>query len=132
VEHVKSARWHVEFAFIPVLLSKTVLVQSGTMSETAAAAVPLDLYVRAIGDATRWNILAVLAEGEPQLVMELAARVGRDQSTVSKHLALLREAGMVEQGRARLYRIPPRWVKDAENRVMDFGHGAIQFRRPGS
>jgi len=106
---------------------------SDVTGETAGAAesgaVPLELYVKAISDVTRWKILVALAEGEPLMVMELVARVERDQSTVSKHLAVMRAAGMVEQGRARLYRIPARWVKDAANGVMDFGHGAIQFRQ---
>ncbi len=107
-------------------------VTGKTAGAAEAGPVPLEQYVKAISDVTRWKILVALAEGEPLMVMELAARVERDQSTVSKHLAVMRAAGMVEQGRARLYRIPARWVKEAANGVMDFGHGSIQFRPPAT
>jgi hypothetical protein len=40
----------------------------------------------------------------------------------SKHLAVLRKAGAVVQGRGRLYQIPPQHLPSPGERVVDFGH----------
>ena len=51
--------------------------------------------LRALANETRLMIIDRLAEGEC-CVCELVDMVGCDQSTVSKHLALLRQTGVVE------------------------------------
>ncbi|MFA4945444.1 MAG: metalloregulator ArsR/SmtB family transcription factor [Lentisphaeria bacterium] len=50
--------------------------------------------LKAMAHPTRLFILDQLAGGE-RCVCELTARIGADISTVSKHLALLRRAGLV-------------------------------------
>lgn len=58
-------------------------------------------------DPTRMAIIGMLAEGE-QRVVDLTRRLGLAQSTVSSHLACLRECHLVEgrpKGRAVLYRL---------------------------
>lgn len=50
---------------------------------------------KALAHPSRLLILDALAEGE-RCVCELTPLVGADQSTVSKHLAVLRNAGIVE------------------------------------
>ncbi len=60
---------------------------------------------RSLGDPARLAILQRLALGE-QRVVELTAWLGLAQSTVSGHLACLRNCGLVvsrPQGRASLY-----------------------------
>lgn len=60
---------------------------------------------RSLGDPTRLAILRHLALGEHK-VMELTAHLGLAQSTVSAHLACLRDCGLVTsrpQGRASLW-----------------------------
>ncbi|MFC9438919.1 ArsR/SmtB family transcription factor [Nocardia sp. NPDC057030] len=60
-----------------------------------------------LGEPSRLAILEVLREGE-QPVGELVGRVGLSQPAVSKHLRVLREAGLVEvrvDAQRRLYRI---------------------------
>jgi DNA-binding transcriptional ArsR family regulator len=53
---------------------------------------------RAIGDATRIRLLDALRDGE-ETVNELAALLGASQQNVSKHLAVLADAGVVARRR---------------------------------
>jgi ArsR family transcriptional regulator len=50
---------------------------------------------KALAHPSRLLLLDVLAEG-PRCVSELTELVGDDQSTVSKHLAVLRNVGLVD------------------------------------
>ena len=84
---------------------------------------PLETFAAALGDATRWRIVTALAEGQPLMVSELAVRIGRSPDLTSKHLARLRKAGVVEQVRGRLYRIPPAYLQTPG--LVDFGHCQI-------
>lgn len=58
----------------------------------------LDLVFSALSDATRRAILAELATG-PRTVAELAAPFDMAQPTISRHLKVLEEAGLIAQGR---------------------------------
>ncbi|MAG58330.1 MAG: transcriptional regulator [Planctomycetes bacterium] len=73
------------------------------MSRPAAAA---DVFL-AVSDPTRRSILQLLAEGE-RAVMWLVERFRISQPAISKHLRVLREAGLVSRrrdGRQQLYRL---------------------------
>ena len=62
---------------------------------------------RSLGDPTRLAIVHELARGERRVV-DLTAAVGLAQSTVSAHVACLRDCGLVEGrpvGRQMLYRL---------------------------
>lgn len=62
---------------------------------------------RSLGDVTRLVIVHELARGERRIV-DLTRAVGLAQSTVSAHVACLRDCGLVEgrpQGRQMLYRL---------------------------
>lgn len=61
--------------------------------EWALAANRAELF-KAMGHPTRAYMVAVLAETELS-VGELAERIGNDISTVSKHLSVLRKAGLL-------------------------------------
>jgi len=52
--------------------------------------------IKAMGHATRLFIVDELGKHGPRCVAELTEMVGADMSTVSKHLAVLKEAGIVE------------------------------------
>lgn len=58
----------------------------------------LDAVFQALADPTRRAILARLAQGEAT-VAELGAPFQLSQPTISKHLRVLEEAGLIEQGR---------------------------------
>lgn len=53
---------------------------------------------KALGHPSRLLMVEALGEGE-KCVCELQALVGSDMSTVSKHLGVLREAGLVQDDR---------------------------------
>jgi ArsR family transcriptional regulator, cadmium/lead-responsive transcriptional repressor len=68
---------------------------------------PAAALFRSLGDPARLAIVRRLAAG-PTRVVDLVAVVGLAQSTVSKHLACLRDCGLVVSepvGRASLFRL---------------------------
>ena len=68
---------------------------------------PAAALFRSLGDPTRLAIVRRLATG-PARVTDLVDAVGLAQSTVSKHLACLRDCGLVASepvGRASLFRL---------------------------
>lgn len=76
-----------------------LLVDSPTAMSAAAC------MFRSLGDPTRLAILRHLAAGEHRVV-DLTAHLGLAQSTVSAHLACLRDCGLVAsrtQGRASMW-----------------------------
>ncbi|GAB2618820.1 hypothetical protein GCM10009696_25370 [Kocuria himachalensis] len=81
-----------------------------------------------IADKTRRGILAALKDGE-RPVGDLVAELGVSQPTVSKHLKILREAGMVSmeaQGQRRLYAVQPEPLAEVTAWVHEVVGGAAQ------
>ena len=67
----------------------------------------MDLALRAVSDPARRTILDLLAEGE-RSVSELLVHFSFSQPALSRHLRVLREAGLVgvrAAGRERRYRL---------------------------
>ena len=61
----------------------------------------------ALGDETRWSILAALGEGDAS-ASALAGRLPVSRQAIAKHLAVLEEVGVVESirvGREVQYRV---------------------------
>ncbi|MBK7399750.1 MAG: winged helix-turn-helix transcriptional regulator [Myxococcales bacterium] len=77
----------------------------------------IDLAFAALAAPIRRSILARLAEGEAT-VAELAAPFGVRQPTISKHLRILEEAGLIEAGRDAQRR-PRRLVVGGPLREVD-------------
>jgi DNA-binding transcriptional ArsR family regulator len=76
----------------------------GQVDETAALSAAACLF-HGFSDASRLAIVRHLALGEHRVV-DLTEHLGLAQSTVSKHLACLRDCGLVDsrpQGRASLF-----------------------------
>jgi DNA-binding transcriptional ArsR family regulator len=92
-----------------------------------APLLPLEPLLFAIGDPTRWGILTELSAGEPLMVIELAQRLRRSDSLISKHLAVLRKAGAVISGRGRLYQIPAQFLPEPGKRIVDYGHCLLRL-----
>lgn len=77
---------------------------AGLVDEGAALSAAACLF-RGLGDPSRLAILRHLALGEHRVV-DLTAHLGLAQSTVSRHLACLRDCGLVEsrpEGRASVF-----------------------------
>jgi DNA-binding transcriptional ArsR family regulator len=63
----------------------------------------------AVGDGSRRQILDLLAAG-PRPVGEIVEQTGLSQPNASRHLRILREAGLVEpraEGQRRIYELRP-------------------------
>ena len=87
--------------------SLTVLPQRRSRVPAAAAKDYAALF-RALGDETRLAIVGLLAAAdEPLCVCEIEPRFDLSQPTISHHLRLLREAGVVTSERRGT------WVYDA-------------------
>jgi DNA-binding transcriptional ArsR family regulator len=84
------------------------------------------VFVEAIGAPVRASILGALSDGEPRMVNEIAKIIGQKPGLVSKHLAVLRGAGLVVLNR-RLYQVPAAYVADAGKRHLDFGHCLLRL-----
>ena len=70
----------------------------------------LDRLFRALGDATRRDIVARLLGGEPTSISALAARYDMSFAAVQKHVTVLEGAGLVTKhprGRERIIRGNP-------------------------
>jgi DNA-binding transcriptional ArsR family regulator len=76
----------------------------------------------AVAEPRRRQLLDALAGGE-RPVNDLVALLGLAQPQVSKHLRILREAGLVdvrEEGRQRLYRLNGRPLKPIHDWVKNY------------
>jgi len=81
--------------------------------------------LKALGEASRLRILRLLFK-ERLSVNEITERLKLSQYNVSKHLRILREAGLLEsekQGKLRLYGVSSRLRTQvaANNNVLDLG-----------
>ncbi|WP_272473598.1 ArsR/SmtB family transcription factor [Baekduia alba] len=87
----------------------------------ARAATTTDAF-NAIAEPRRREILDVLVGGE-RPVNDLVSALGLTQPQVSKHLRVLREAGVVDvrdQGRQRLYRLNGTALRPVHDWVADY------------
>lgn len=74
--------------------------------------------LKALGNPVRFHIMQALAERQTCITQEIVALVPLAQSTVSQHLKVLREAGLIRgeiEGPATCYCLDPagvRWLKE--------------------
>jgi len=77
----------------------------------------LDLTFRALADGTRRSMIRALAGGNSRSAGELGRQFRSAQPTISRHLKVLEEAGLVERridGRVHRFRLRQRPLKEAE------------------
>ena len=70
----------------------------------------------ALGDETRLRVVARLSAGGPASISGLAAGADVTRQAITKHLAVLAAAGVVEgrrQGREHIWALQPRRLEDA-------------------
>ncbi|HEX8371510.1 MAG TPA: metalloregulator ArsR/SmtB family transcription factor [Chthoniobacterales bacterium] len=89
--------------------------------------------IKALGEVHRLRILRLLLSASFG-VNDLATKLGMSQYNVSKHLRVLREAGLVEcqqEGRLRVYGLAEtfRHRISSEGMVLDLGCCQFDFRK---
>jgi DNA-binding transcriptional ArsR family regulator len=91
----------------------------------------LDLTFRALSDGTRRLMIRALARGEARSAGELGRQFRSAQPTISKHLKVLEQAGLVEraiEGRIHRFRLRQKPLRDAGGwiaRHQAFWTGAV-------
>src|SRR4051812_41484262 len=92
------------------------------LGQMARAATTSDVF-NAIAEPRRRMIIDFLGDARPRAVGDVVARLRLPQSTVSKHLGVLRKVGLVSvhrQGQQRLYRLNPEELKPVNDWVKTF------------
>lgn len=90
--------------------------------------------LKALGEPVRLRILALLRRGETN-VSEIASALQTEMVTVSHHLQILRNAGLVtrrKQGRFCLYGLREGLLQGEENSAQVVNLGCCAVRIPGA
>ncbi len=85
--------------------------------------------LKLLADTTRLAVLESLMD-KPKRVGELMARLGVEQSLMSHHLAVLREAGLVEamrDGKSMLYKLSHDVGNTTAGKALDLGCCQLSF-----
>jgi len=85
--------------------------------------------LKALADRSRLRIVRTLLD-QPLTVNDLSERLGISQYNVSKHLRILREAGLVEATKLanrREYAIPSQHRGESAKAVLDLGLLVLRF-----
>jgi DNA-binding transcriptional ArsR family regulator len=91
----------------------------------------LDRTFRALSDGTRRSMIQLLARGKPRTAGDLGRRFRSAQPTISRHLKVLEEAGLVARtidGRLHRFRLRRKPLREAERwlaRHQAFWNGAV-------
>jgi predicted transcriptional regulator len=87
-------------------------------------------YLQALSDVNRWEMVRRLFRG-PMSVTEIADEVGIRQPSASKHLAILREAGIVitrREGKAVVVSLNPSFRARASGSADTLDLGCCNFQ----
>jgi DNA-binding transcriptional ArsR family regulator len=88
----------------------------------ARAATTTDVF-NAIAEPRRREIIGLLSNGEEWAVNDVVAKVDIEQPTVSKHLGVLLQVGVVnvtKRGQHRMYRLDPTQLKPVHDWVKSY------------
>jgi DNA-binding transcriptional ArsR family regulator len=91
----------------------------------------LDLTFHALADGTRRSMIRALAGGQERSAGDLGREFQSAQPTISKHLKVLEQAGLIErtvEGRVHLFRLRRTRLEEAEQwitRQQAFWTGAV-------
>lgn len=94
------------------------------MMEKSNVSTPEQVFA-ALGNPVRWQIVLRLANGQPMAATSVAQAFGRDFDGISKHLRLLRSAGILasrrgDDRRVELYYIPEQILKTSGQLHLGF------------
>ncbi len=89
------------------------------------------LLLTALGHPARWRMLRALSAGEVMSVTELAGVAGCSVDMSSKHLKVLKAAGLVVQKPNRCFAIPPAHQPVPGEPLLDYGHCILRLDAAG-
>src|SRR5215207_9762944 len=87
---------------------------------------PLFQILTALAEPTRFRIVSEILQHGPNTAVPLAAKLGAEVKQVSRHLHILKAAGVLEQWVGRVFRIPERFLVPGE-RAIDLGPVRVRF-----
>ncbi len=120
---------------------RCILLQVSSGSRTAARLICNFLVtdmeaptttLRAVSDPTRCKILELLRDGS-RSVTDLAHQFSMSRPAVSKHLGILRDAGLVasrREGRQQIYELEPSPLRQAREWLEGFEARDVEPPRP--
>ena len=82
---------------------------------------------KVLAEPGRWQLLRVLARGEAMPVREMARRIGKTPNMTSKHIIVLRKAGIVVAKYPRHYSLLPSLLPAPDATHLDLGHCLIKL-----
>ena len=85
-----------------------------------------DAVFQALADPTRRTLIRTLSRSGPATLAQLSAQLPVSRQAVTKHLAMLQEAGLVTgrgEVRGRRYELTPGPLADAMGWMVDVGAG---------
>jgi DNA-binding transcriptional ArsR family regulator len=98
-------------------------MSTSSSSPKQSKGLPPRALLTALVSVTRWKMLAEMATGDFFTVKDLASRVDDSKANVSKHLAVLRRAGVTKFGPGHLHQISDAYrLAPNAPREMDFGY----------
>ena len=102
---------------------------SDTIPVQAPTNIPLPDYGKLLGILGSWQKWMILNElmKEGQAAGDIARLLNTGVSGASKQMAGLVDAGLVVQGKGRVYQIAPAYRPKDGQRVLDFGHAVLRF-----
>lgn len=107
--------------------SPAASVSSPKLSTPKPSLLKPRLVASILHDPARWRILKVMSQGESLPVVEIGMRAGIKATKASKHLAVLRKAGLVTSSYGRLYKMSPTLKPDLVAQRLDLGHCVLKL-----
>ena len=102
-------------------------MNTGDVGGGKSGLLALHPLLAAVSEPTRWQILRLLSDGQPKTVLEVARAIGRSSAAASKHLLVLKDAGVVVSGQARMYRIAAQHFAEPGRPHLDFGYVLLRL-----
>jgi DNA-binding transcriptional ArsR family regulator len=95
---------------------------------TLTGGVPVKKTVLAISSLLRWKIIALLLE-DPRTSSELARKLGRTPNAITKHLAVLIEAGIIYRSHGKVCHLAKHLHPPPGSTEIDLGPCVLRLDR---
>lgn len=117
------------FVHVNILSCQTRCPLRGVVVPSAGSETTCASLLKTLADETRLAVVRQLIDG-PKHVGEINASLGLEQSLLSHHLKILRDAGLVtseRDGKAVLYSLAPEFQRSTQGESINLGCCLISF-----